>query len=176
MLCKATGIFMNFSVIFIWLFEGLKLKQFLKQLNRKKRKKRFQRRTELGRSRPSRPQSTRACAAHQEAQPLAAASSFPSLFLFLCFFPWRVGPLVSASSTSTRSARIRYCSDSESTKIQPICCGFSPNFYTYLYPITSSSFSLWNPTHLRRQTDRIPHQSPTLPPPLLRSGGAHSHR
>jgi hypothetical protein len=86
MLCKATGIFMNFSVIFIWLFEGLKLKQFLKQLNRKKRKKRFRRRTELGRSRPSRPQSTRACAAHQEAQPLAAASSFPSLFLFLCFF------------------------------------------------------------------------------------------
>jgi hypothetical protein len=85
-----------------------------------------------------------------------------------------VGPLVSASSTSTRSARIRFCSDFESTKIRPICCGFSPNFYIYLYPITSSSFSLWNPTHLRRQTDRIPHQSPTSPPPLLSSGGAHS--
>jgi hypothetical protein len=39
MLCKATGIFMIFSEFFYWLLEGLKLKQFLKQLKRKKKEK-----------------------------------------------------------------------------------------------------------------------------------------
>jgi hypothetical protein len=39
LLCKATGIFMNFLYFYLAIFKGLKLKQFLKQLNRKKQKR-----------------------------------------------------------------------------------------------------------------------------------------
>jgi hypothetical protein len=39
LLCKATGIFTNFLYFYLAIFKGLKLKQFLKQLNRKKQKR-----------------------------------------------------------------------------------------------------------------------------------------
>jgi hypothetical protein len=128
MLCKATGIFMIFFRIFIGYFEGLKLKQFLKQLKGKKKTKR---RTELGRNRPAGHRSRARAYVREAVEPSRTSSSVPAPFLFFafCFFVFFFltgGPQVSSPTSWKSLSRVRVSEiRSGSTKFARIRCGFA---------------------------------------------------
>jgi hypothetical protein len=102
LLYKATGIFTNFSLFLFSYFKGLKLKQFLKQLNRKKkvscRGPNWAESGPSGHSPPAPPQGQAGPAGIDPSS--QQPSRTPSFCFFFYFFPTRGTRLPGVSSTS----------------------------------------------------------------------------